>query len=505
MSGFEALSPDLAKQVGQKLEFMAKSFAAGYQGLSNAGRTGVSALAIDQLDPVIRSITMEDKDFLISKDIPTMKSTQTVYMYTVKTQVRSGVDLAGFEAFLPQEDASQYLRVAEVLKVYGIRKSITQLAQLVNDAGGYSVDLEKENDLNAALAMAEAMERDLYLGGDMYIDSNGDLDPTIAANPNANIRQIRGIQANIREGDKSARGIPGDYVSFGNNRSVLFDKKGGVLDRAFLDKVVTAVRDSRGSVKEAHCTTSQLAEFRSTFFPFERGDLGAAYNIRGASVTNDEQSSLPIQTVAGNIDFIPTVFKYMRVRPDAIYGSVGYQPEAPSAVAAAHHGSINGSGFLVGESYQYTVQSVNMYGMSPGVSLAGAFPIATADRAISLTVTLPAGNKVAELRVYRTPKEAAGDVTKTMFIGKMYIAPGTTSAIFVDKNKIIPGLDSVLFLPRDKNRAKLAVIGNLLNKLELGLRGLAREWVYSSYYACIVERPRSFALVDNVFQQREGL
>jgi hypothetical protein len=143
--------------------------------------------------------------------------------------------------------------------------------------------------------------------------------------------------------------------------------------------------------------------------------------------------------------------------------------------------------------------------MSPAVSLAGAFSVTTADRAISVTITLPAGNKVQELRVYRTPKEAAGDVTKTMFIGKMYVAPGTTSAIFVDKNKIIPGLDSVLFLPRDKNRAKLAVIGNLLNKLELGLRGLAREWVFSSYYACIVERPRSFALVDNVFQQREGL
>lgn len=506
MSGnFEVLSPELAQQVGQKLEFLAKSFAAGYQGVANAGRTGISALAIDQLDPVIRSITLEDKDFMLTKDIPTIKSTQTVYMYTVKTQVRSGVDLAGFEAFLPQEDASQYMRVAEILKVYGIRKSITQLAQLVNDAGGYSVDLEKENDLNAAIAMAEAMERDLYIGGDMYIDSMGNIDATVASNPNANIRQVRGIQANIREGDQSARGIPGDFVGFGNNRSVIFNKAGGVLDRAFLDKVITAVRDSRGAVKEAHCTTSQLAEFRSTFFPFERGDLGAAYNIRGASVSNDEQASLPIQTVGGVIDFIPTVFKYIRTRPEPIFGSVGYQPETPSAPTAAHHGSISGSGFVVGETYQYVVQAVNMYGMTVGVPMAAAFTIATANRAVSVTITLPAGNKITELRVFRSPKEAAGDASKAMFIGKMAVLPGTTSTIFVDNNKIIPGLDSVLFLPRDKNRAKLAVLGNLLNKLELGLRGLAREWVYSSYFGCIVDRPRSFALVDNVYQQREGL
>lgn len=504
-AGFEVLSPELAQQVGQKLEVLAKSFAAGYQGIANAGRTGVSALAIDQLDPVLRSITMEDKDFMLTKDIPTIKSTQTVYMYTVKTQVRSGVDLAGFEAFLPQEDASQYMRVAEILKVYGIRKSITQLAQLVNDAGGYSQDLEKENDLNASIAMAEAMERDLYVGGDQYIDVNGNIDPTIASNPNANIRQVRGIQANIREGDQSARGIPGDFTAYGNNRSVVFNKAGGVLDRAFLDKIVTAVRDSRGAVKEAHCTTSQLAEFRSTFFPFERGDLGAAYNIRGASVTNDEQASLPIQTVGGVIDFIPTVFKYSRVRPEPIFGSVGYQPDAPSSVTAAHHGSITGSGFATTESYQYVAQAVNMYGMSVGVSMAAPFAVTTADRAISVTVALAAGNKVTEVRLYRTPKEAAGDASKAMFVGKVAVLPGTTSVTIVDKNKIIPGLDSILFLPRDKNRAKLAVLGNLLNKLELGLRGLAREWVFSSYFGCVVDRPRSFAICDNVYQQREGL
>jgi len=504
MSGFEILSPDLAKQVGQKLEYMAKSFAAGYQGLSNAGRTGVSALAVDQLDPVLRSITMEDKDFLISKDIPTIKSTQTVYMYTVKTQVRSGIDLAGFEAFLPQEDTSQYIKVAEILKVYGIRKSITQLAQLVNDVGGYTLDLEKENDVNAAISMAEAMERSLYVGGDGYIDSNGNIDATIASNPNANIREIRGITANIREGDSSARGIPGDFVGYGNNRSVLFNKLGGVLDRAFLDRVVTAVRDSRGAIKEGHCTTSQLAEFRSTFFPFERGDLGAAYNIRGASVDNTEQTSLPIMTVGGSLDMIPTVFKYTRFRPEPVYGSVGFQPEIPTGLAASTS-TITGSGFAVSESYSYSVQAVNMYGMSPAFYIAAPFSIATADRAVSLAITLPAGNKISELRLFRSPKEASGDVTKTMFIGKLYVTPGQTSATFIDKNKLIPGLDNVLFLPRDKNRAKLAVIGNLLNKLELGLRGLAKEWVYSSYYGCVVDRPRTFAIIDNVYQQREGL
>lgn len=500
---FQALDAQLARQLGEKLERLSKSWAAGYQNQNSAGRTGIAALAAEQLDPVMRSITLEDKDFMLTKDIPTIKATQTVYHYTVKTAVRSGVDLAGFEAFLPQEDTSQYIRVAEVLKVYGIRKSITQMAQFVNDAGGYTVDLEKENDINAALAMAESLERDLYVGGDYFIDSDGSIDSLIAADPNGQTRNLRGIQANIREGDSGMRGIPGDFIGYGNNRSVIFDRKGGVLDRTFLDKIVTAVRDSRGSVKEGHCTTSQLAEFRATFFPFERGDLGAMYQIRGAGVTNDEQSALPIQTVAGNVDFIPTVFKYLRSRPEPVIGSVGTPAATPTNLAAALSVSLTGSGFAVGESYSYVVQSVNIAGMSVG-ALSNTVTIVTANSPVDLTWDRMAGAEY--YMVFRTPKESAAAAGTHMFIGKRKQPQANVSVVsFRDNNRIIPGLDGVLFLPRDKNRAQLATLGNLLNKLQLGVRGLAFETVYASYVGCVVTRPRTFAQADNCFQQREGI
>jgi hypothetical protein len=498
-----SLDHNSLKAIGEKLDRLAKSFSAGYQGIQNAGRTGISALAAEQLDPVMRSITLEDKDFMLTKDIPTLKATQSVYQYMVKTAVRSGVDLAGWESYLPQEDTSQYIRVAEVLKVYGIRKSITQMAQLINDAGGYSVDIEKENDLNAAMSMAEALERDLYHGGDYFIQSaNGLIDATAAANPNGPIRQIRGIQANIREGDQSIRGIPGDFVGYGNNRSVVFDRRGGVMDRAFLDKIVTAVRDSRGAVKEAHCTTSMLAEFRATFFPFERGSLSEAYAIRGAGVTNDEHQGLPIDSVAGTIMFYPTVFKYNHSKPRAVVGSVGTPPSTPAVPTVAMGASAAGSGFLVGQQYLYRIQAVNISGISAPVSAASVFTVTLADANIEVTITNAAN--VEYYMVFRTPVEASGATGKEFFIGKIIPSSGATT-VFRDNNRVIPGLDSALFLPTDKNRAKLATLGNLLNKLQLGVKGLAFETVYASYVGAVVDRPRSFALADNLFQQREGL
>ncbi len=497
------LEDRLLKVVEEKIDAMNKSFAAGYPGIQNAGRTGVPALAKDHIDPVIRAITLEDRDFLLTKDIPTVQAKSSVYSYIVKTSVGAGADLAGWESFLPREGQAQYMRVAEVLKVYGVRASITQMAELANEAGAYMADLEKENDLNAALQMAEALERDLYVGGDLFIGSDGEINSLIASEVNGPLRQMRGIQANVREGDRSQRGIPGDFIAYGNNRSVVFDRKGGVLERAFLDKVVTAVRDSRGVVSEAHCTTSQLAEFRATFFPLERADINSTYAINGAGITNDEQVRVPILTSGGTVYFIPTVFKYTRALPIPDFSSHENPPATPVVAAIASGATASNSGFLAGQKFSYVVQSKNIHGISSH-SAPSAITIGAGDdnKPVELTITNVA--KCEYYIVYRSPVEADGAAGKEMLIG--YIIPSRgASTKFVDNGRLVPGLDSILFLPRDKNRVKLIVLGNLLNKIDLGLRGTAREYIYASYVGACVERPRSLALIDNVYQQREGL
>lgn len=492
------MSPDLLKTVAASLEKLNKSFAAGYQGLANAGRTGVSALAIDSVDPVMKTITMTEDQFLLTKDIKTMKATQTVFTYKVKTAVQSDLDLAGTEAFLPAEDQSQYISVSEVLKVYGIRKGITQLAQLTNDAGGYVVDLEKENDENAALAMAQAMERDLYYGGDYYMDAAGGVDPFVA-NTQGNIRQVRGIQANVREGDLTQRGIPGDFTAYGNSRSVVFDRKGGVLERSFLDKVATAVQDNMGQIDEGHCTSAQLMEFRATFFPMERADVSALYAIRGPAITNEpKKKGITVDTVCGPVDFIPNVFKYSRNKLQATQSSVGNPPQTPTCTGAVG-GAASGSGFALGQAFSYKLQAINMYGRSYG-STAVALTTTTADAYNEITVTSSTAG-VEYFEVYRTTKETGNVAGKEQFIGKI-VPSRTGSTIFRDNGKLVPGYDSVLFLPKNSDRAQLALIGNLLNKMDLGLQGLGSEKVYSSYFGCVVVRPRSLSVVDNVAQER---
>lgn len=495
---FGPLNETLLATVKSKLEALEKSFAAGYPRMEGAGRTGTAALSREQLDPEMRSITLEESDFLLTKDIPTIKATQSVFQYSLKTSVRSGLDLAGTEAFLPQEDHQKYMVVAEVLKVYGIRKSITQMAQLINDAGGYNVNLEKENDLHAALAIAENMERDLYIGGDMFIDASGNIDSKIASDPNGPIRNVRGLQANIREGDKSERGRPGDFIGYGNDRSVVFDFKGSIMDRSLLDRIVTAVRDSRGLIAEGHCTTSQLAEFRSSFFPTERSDLATIYAIKGPAINNDEKVRVPVDTVGGNVDFIASVFKYKKYLPVPVGGSVGAMPSTPVISGTAASASITGSGFEEGQVFTYRVQAVNINGMSYGSAISThTVGVGDADKAIEVTITNQPG--VEYFQIFRSRADDASPSGKEMLIGRMLPQSGVSS-VFRDKDALMPGLDSVVFLPRNKHRPQLAVLGGLLNKLELGLRGLASETVYASYFGLVVDRPRTYALAENVHQ-----
>ena len=492
MSGFSPLNQQELQMIAQKLESLNKSFAAGFPGLNNAGRTGTSAIAIDSLEPTVRSLTLEDEDFLLTKNVQTLKATQTTYSYVVKTAVRSGIDTWGVETFLPQEDVSQYMRVAEVLRVQGIRKTITHLAQTVNSAGGYMLDLEAENDKNAAMSMAEGLERAMYIGGDMYLDQNGEIDSTLAANPNAPMRMPRGIQAQIREGNKSARGIIGDFVGYGNNRVTFADAKGQVLTRGQVDKLVSAVRENRGRIVEAHCTVDQLVHFRATFFPFERGDLGAAYAIRGANVEAEAKSGFPLQTVVGTVDFIPSVFKYTRAYPEPVMSSSGTIATPVIAGTAQVAGNTS---FKAGDVVKYVVQAVNIHGISMA-SAEVSVTIAADGNKVQLTIGAVPGAE--EFALFRT---AVGGASGTWKACGRVIAARAGSTTAVDAQAILPGLDSVVFLPKAQFRAKLAVLGEMLSKMKLGLRGLVEETLYVSYLAVVLEHVRHHGLLDNVYHE----
>lgn len=502
-----SLSPADFQLLQNKLDTLNKSmFAAGYHGLQNAGRTGLGALANDNVDDVLRSIAVEETDFLLTRDMPTIDMKSTVYQYRVKTAVNSSglLDLSGTETFLPQMDAPQYVRVAEVAKIYGMKTSISHLATLLNGGGeAFSVDLEQELDKNASKSLGEQFERDGYYGGDYFMDGiTGAIDFNIAtANPVA-ARKMRGIQANVREGNRSIRGIPGDFIGFGANKGVVFNRKGQVMERGFLDKVATAINDNGGAVGEAHGTASQVRAFRATFFPMERAMVNEQYAIRGPAVTNDDRRGYEVDTCCGPMKFISTRWKYQNIIPVAVSGSAGPAPATPAVASPALTGSAVNSGFLAGQVLYYRVQTCGITGNS-AASASQSITITTANYGVDLTITNVASttSPTEYYKIFRTDVDTAV-AGKEMFIGCIARSNGSTT-VFRDAGRLIPGLNSVTFLPKDKKRAQMGRIGgSLVHKMQLGLQGLGQEFAYASYVCIIVDTPRACSVVDNVYEDR---
>jgi hypothetical protein len=483
-----------------------KSFSAGVPGAANAERTGLASFATDDVSPIMESIALKHEQLMITKDIKTLQAKQTLYQYVVKTAVGTTTDLFGTENFMPGEDASQYVRTAEVLKVMGCRKSMTHQAAVVNQLGGYSIDIEKENDENAMLQLAESLERACYHGGDGYIDTSGSIDSVIAANYNGPIRQIRGMQAQIREGNNDQRGIPLDFIGYANSRQTVIDAAGSVLTRNLLDDICTAAAGNNGVLVEAHVTPEQVKLFRASLFPVDRGMLGDSYAIRGSNITNEHKSGFPIETTSGSMLIRSTIFKYEKIYCVPVNSSVQFAPLAPSATPTQTAGNTS---FKAGDVVKYTVQSCNQYGRS-AASTEISVTIAADGNNVVLSITPTANNQVEFYRVHRlNPGDVVKPITGTAGLGTVYnhkfignvAANRQGSTLFVDSQAILPGLNAIVFLPREQYRAELAVLGDRVSRIQFGIRGLAQEYGYVSYLALVLKHPRQFGLMQNVFEE----
>jgi len=506
-TGYQFVGQQDLSKIRERLERMAKSFnAIGYQGMQNAGRTGISALTIDSADPVMYAICAQEKQLKLMKNVKTLKATQPVYFYKVQTAIATqGLDLAGFENFMPQEDQAQYEQVAEPLKIYGIKKTLGDMVRLTNEAGGFfdGIDIEKENERNAAMALSTQFERDGYAGGDYYIDATGQVDVETPLKFLGNrripaIRQLRGIQNNIREGERATRGVTPDFVAYGNSFSVVQDLKGKALDQEVLDDTTTAVVSNAGEVSEAHATPAQIAEFRKTFFGLQRGDIAQNFAIRGPDLSNSEEGGFAIMSVSGLVKFIPAIYKHsVRQKALPVSGTNGVPPATP-VVTALNPVAAAGSELKAGDKVKILVQATNIFGIS-SAWMSADHTVAADGEGIDVVISAQADAEA--FMVFMTPREAAGKVGSEGFVGKIVkAASGSTTFRYV--GAVMPGFESVLFMPGSEDRVKLAVLGNLLNKSDLGRQGLALESVFSSYLAVVLHKPRSFALLDNVKQRR---
>ena len=354
---------EAAKRLFNVANNLNKSFSAGAPGVANADRTGLAAFAVADLSNKMESLTIQEEDFILTKEMKSVPAKQTVYEYNVRTSAGTDAEVWGTENFQLPESSGNYLRTFELLKVMGIRKSITHQAQIVNDLGGYSEDLNKLQEEEALLTLGEQLERAGYHGGDGFIDVSGNVDSQIASNPIGPVRMPRGIQSQIREGNIDARGINKDMRGYANNRSTVIDAKGSTLTRPLLDKMITAVGGNRGKIEEIHGTPEQIRLFRASLMAVDRGMIGQSYAVKGNDLSTGHKDSSMVQTTHGDVALRSSIFKNERIYLTPSQSSMGIA--APNAPTVALSNQIAGNtSYKAGDVVKYIVQSCSQNGRS---------------------------------------------------------------------------------------------------------------------------------------------
>ena len=496
----------------QKIE---KSFnAMGYPHLDQHGRTGMAALARMSMDKEMLSIAASEKHIHLMKDVQKLKATSTVYQYTVKTSLggqQGQYDLAGVENFIPAELAAQFEKVTEPLKIYGVRAGKSEMVELVAEAGGLEVDPDQENEMNSMTALTKQFEQHAYSGGDYYLTAaTGALDPTAALvfnrSPIAPVRQARGIQANVREGDIATRGVSQDFIAYGNSFSVIYDLAGQAIDQDKVDDLCAAIdANMQGTPAEAHANPQQITEFRKQLFTYQRGDISSNFKVGGPDV-HVKEGGFEISAATGPLRFMSCPLKYsVPVRALPWNAGSSTNPPAQPTIAAQASTAITGrpTAYAAGATVRIVVQACSINGGSSGA--ADTMTVTNATESPKIRITHQANTEYYALFI-----NAANDATvgREMFVGR--VLPGATAIggnLDVSiSDALLRGCEPVVVMPdASEDRVKLAVLGSMINKIELGRLGSYSQKMFTSYLCFVMKKPRAFGLLDNPLQRHRSV
>ena len=506
------LNHDQMEKLGnvvQENERLMKSFnQMGNIGMQTDGRTHLNAIHRDRSSNHF-NIAMKQKDLYFAQSISDKDSDGIIYSYTLKTQNGcTYADHAMFENGIGKESMPNYQRITIPLKVYGGKTSISHMSRIVNQTGGFTLNLEDEEKESLMMNITRSQEHDASFGLDYYLDASGDIDSTLPFNTNLvdptrrmNLRHATGLQSYIRLHNFSLRSIAVEHGGYGNIKSVVADMKGKVLDQETLDAFLEPVHDSGGEVEEALCTFAQARAFRANFFPMQRGDINAGFKISGPQIDARDRKGFTVSTTAGSVDFLPLRFRKLQMKKINIsHAMVGGAPETPS-ISALSEVADQGTRFKAGDKIMIAVQAVNIGGSS---NVAQQIHEIAADGS-GIKIDINPHTNAEKFHIYASAPMADPSLADVWFVGQVTAGNGIVST--VHKERFMPGLDSLVFTPSKGGtggeegigaffRASLG--GKSMYELDLAFLGAHFERSILSYFNYVCTFGRTYFLADNV-------
>jgi len=489
----------LKKELATTMQVLKSFNSAPSVGGANHGKTGLQSMAIDSVDAELYSVCATDDEIKVFKGIKTKQVNQLVHSYRVETSKAIGSGNADYSVGqgVHGVDVSMQVITASVgLHMYAVTQTIGTVAEMINDAGGYSSDIVQMADKSATYALVQHYEKIAMLGCDSFLDASGEKLTSIGKFQNGSgndlfDRQVVGLQQMIRTGEQERFGWTSDFAGAGNDMSIVHDLRGGELSMEAINNIQTSVRNSFGQIGEALSTPNQLNELRNSLLPMARSVLSQQNAVSGGTDVSVD-GGFSINGSQGPMSFISSIFKYKPVRrPVApmINNSFGGIISTPSFTLT--ESLAKGTMFPAGKAY-IAVIAINRGNRS----YVARQEITLASDGSGIQIDLVDQSDAEAFEIYFSAKSAS-DV---QFSGYVKAQVGGTSILF--KDAWIGGLDTIILRPTSASQTKAQVVhmGEMMMKRDFAQVALANQSCYFSIWGMMLPKPKTYALLDNVGQ-----
>jgi hypothetical protein len=463
-----------------------REIAKALTGSVNAGTdlsqlTGAGALRVENLDPVLFSVTVENKHFdLFNRLLPNKRESFSLLDQQIIKKGTGGFPGSAVStetATGRPERQGDYERLLTQLGVFadyrnvGVVTGIQGLLQ--QQAGATNFSTVAEENVNAALTLLETVEWSCF-----YADRG------------VNDLEINGLLAQINAAQATS------------TVQNLIDLRGGYFtDHEQIAKLAANIarRPQFGQADLLYTSTACKGDLDNCLISGYRVNLDSAVpnTVTGVPMKGIRYSAAGIGE--GYMDLVPHAYIEEDKLPVCVQAPNSVGPQGPPAAVAASAANLTSSMFVASQSgnYYYAVEACQP-GQVSALTFIPAAVAVSAGEAVTLAITPSAANTETDYRIYRGRLNGTNQPDDVRLIARVAKATNGTTT-FVDYNQVIPGTSEAFMLTSAPQKRALTWIQMLpLTQYPLAQTDLSIRWAVLLLGALRIPDARKHGVITNI-------
>jgi len=440
------------------------------------GNASGAPLKVESLDKNLKHLTFNEEDIKLWKMIPKKAAYNTVEEYN--QLVDYGQQRGGFynEGELPNEEESQYMRKAQLVKFMGVVKSVTHPMTLVNTNVGNIIDREIKN---GTLWILRQLNKSLYFGDESLVP-----------------QEFNGFIAQHQKNSGFT-----DLDSYFNS-DVVIDCRGEQLQEKYIEDAANGIIQNFGLGNQLFAPPKVLSNFVKNFY----GNKFIQPNSNQVAAGVMGQRVKEFESQFGNIGLNWDIFFNKKPSRKVVNGPTSQlAPNAPTLAAVTSVPTDASSRFVADDAgdYLYAVAAVNRYGETVIVPFATPLAVVSGG-AVDVQVTDGGGiNPATSYVVYRTKKgvtDTAAEFYPLFTISKQELINGYDGAAqgsLRDKNRWLPDTDQAILFQMNNEVIEFAQLAPLM-KMDLALLAPSYRFMILLYGTPFLYAPKKMVRIVNI-------